>query len=241
MSSVDGAQALQMVGGNHGKHFLNTCPTYSSWFEHFTAGCVGRMGQDICQDCAISLALMPALMSLFNKEWAAATTHQEQFQVAGLGAYSVICFCGSFQGLEVFLMDLHGLIKYANSPRVATECEHVIIPLLGHMKGEQGEIYYLTPLAPTMSSGLCVERWVHFLIEVQRCTGRIQGAAFTTLSEVSARIKDFEVDILDQIQLIQNAHPSIVPPDVWAHEEYGLSRSFRWSSTSEACSRGVDN
>ena len=70
------------------------------------------MGQEVQQDHAISLPLMHALMQLFNTEWTKAPTHEHRYHVAALGAYSVICFCGSFRGLEGFLVVLHGLHEY---------------------------------------------------------------------------------------------------------------------------------
>jgi hypothetical protein len=69
MSSSVGSMSLQSVGGDKGKHFLNTCPTHSSGFENFAVGCLRHMGQEVRQDRAISLLVMHALMRLFDKEW----------------------------------------------------------------------------------------------------------------------------------------------------------------------------
>ncbi len=55
MSSVAGASSLRTVGGDKAKQFINVCPTHSSWFSSFALGCLRRMGQDVCQDRAISL------------------------------------------------------------------------------------------------------------------------------------------------------------------------------------------
>jgi len=60
-----------------------------------------------------------------------------------LGDYTVIAFCGSLQGNEVFLVDLYGTKKYLASPEV--EDGMVIIPLLGRFKGKTGDRYHLTP------------------------------------------------------------------------------------------------
>jgi hypothetical protein len=68
MSSVAGAFNLQSVGGEKSKHFLNVCPTHSSWFENFASGCLCHMGQEICQDRTLSLPVMHALISLLDDE-----------------------------------------------------------------------------------------------------------------------------------------------------------------------------
>lgn len=241
MSSVAGAASLRSVSGEKAKQFLNVCPTHSSWFEHFAIGCLRRMGQEVRQDRAISLPLMHALMTLYEKEWLAADDKHTRFSIASLASYCVVCFCGSFRGPEGFLVDLFGLRKYLETPRRTDEAAYVIVPLLGRLKNEVGERYHLTPLCSTTSSGLEVEKWLRRLASVHEEFGRTKGPAFSTSSGSFARIKDFELDILDRIHTIQTQYPSIVPPDINVYEEYGLSRSFRRGSTSEARARKVDD
>ena len=53
--------------------------------------------------------------------------------------------------------------------------------------------------------------------------------------------KDLEVDILDRITRIQQDHPELIRSGLDVHEKYGLSRSFRRGSNSEAQNRGVDD
>ena len=50
-------------------------------------------------------------------------------------------------------------------------------------------------------------------------------------------LKDMEVDILDRIVTIQSKHPELIGVRVDVYEEYGLSRSFRRGSNSEALNR----
>jgi len=241
MASVEGASCLRSVGGDKAKHFINHCNTHSTWFEHFAAGCLRRMGQEIRQDRAISLNVMHALLHHLEGEWASTTDPGTQLYISSLGAYSVIAFCGSFRGPEVFLTDLFGLRKYLDTPQSVQEIPHVIIPLLGRLKNENGEKYHLTPLCSTTSSGLPVETWVRRLVKCQAHFGRYQGPAFTTLLGTPAYTQTFEMGILDRLQAVQARHPDLIAPDVLVHEEYGLSRSFRRGSTSEARARRVDD
>jgi hypothetical protein len=115
----------------------------------------------------------------------------------------------------------------------------VVVPLLGKVKNEHGERYHLTPLCSITSSGLQVELWVRRLVEAQATFRRYQGPAFCTRSGTPACIADYELEILDRLHLIQQRQPDLIPPDVQIFEEYGLSRSFRRGSTSEARSRNV--
>ena len=239
MSSVEGATSLRSVGGDKAKHFLNTCPTHSGWFEMFALGCLCRMGQEIRQDRAVSLLVMHALLQQFSREWDSSNDPHQRLWIASLASYCVICFCGSFRGPEGFLVDLYGLRKYLNVPRHSSDLAYVIIPLLGKVKDEHGERYHLTPLCSVTQSGLQVELWVRRLVTSHEALHHCQGPAFRTKSGAPATSLAFELDILDRLHLVQQESPELIPADVQVYEEFGLRRSFRRGSTSEARSRNV--
>jgi len=239
MSSVEGATSLRSVGGDKAKHFLNTCPTHSGWFEMFALGFLRRMGQESRQDRAVSLLVMHALLQQFSREWDSSNDPHQRLWIAGLASYCVICFCGSFRGPEGFLVDLYGLRKYLNVPRHSSDLAYVIIPLLGKVKDEHGERYHLTPLCSVTQSGLQVELWVRRLVTSHEALHHCQGPAFRTKSGAPATSLAFELDILDRLHLVQQESPELIPADVQVYEEFGLRRSFRRGSTSEARSRNV--
>lgn len=56
-----------------------------------------------------TLPTMNALLQLLEEEWKVRQEVQQKHMLAVIGAYSLIAFCGSFRGNEVFLTDLHGL------------------------------------------------------------------------------------------------------------------------------------
>jgi hypothetical protein len=70
------------------------------------------MGQEVRQDWAIPLPALHGLMNVLEQEWVQASDLRTKSLLASIGAYALIAFCGSFQGNEVFLTDLHGLSKY---------------------------------------------------------------------------------------------------------------------------------
>jgi len=197
------------------------------------------MGQEVRQDRAISLLVMHALLNQFEHEWAGTEDPSQRFWVASLAAYCAICFCGSFRGPEGFLVDLFGLRKYLAVPRHSSELPYVIIPLLGKVKNEHGEHYHLTPLCSVTSSGIKVEHWIRRLVFMHETFHRFQGPAFCTRTGSPASSRDFELDIFDRLHLVQQCQPDLIPPEVQVYEEFGLSRSFRRGSTSEARSRRV--
>jgi len=239
MASLSGAMSLRTVGGDTAKLSLNDCPTHSQWFEKFSRGCLSRMGQVVKQDRAVSLELMHAVLDLLESEWDQASDTRYKSAIARLGAYSVIAFCGSFRGPEVFLVDLFGLRKYLEENLSVDGKPYVIIPLLGRFKNELGEQYHLTPLIATTKSGLRVRRWVQRLVEVRSLEGRCHGAAFADAAG-TVQYAWYERELLERFQAIQHSHPDIIPADVQVLEEYGISRSFRRGATSAAHARGID-
>lgn len=70
------------------------------------------MEQEVQQDWAIPLPMVYALIDALNLEWQSADSKQERELVVLLGTYTLIAFCGSFRGNEVFLVDLFHLRKY---------------------------------------------------------------------------------------------------------------------------------
>ena len=74
-------------------------------------------------------------------------TDWDKYRVIMAGAYTCICFVGSFRGQEVFLVELDGLIKHNDEVKKSNRGDYVIIPLLRRIKGETGEQYHLTPMA----------------------------------------------------------------------------------------------
>jgi hypothetical protein len=239
MASLAGSESLRTVGGEKSKFFLNHCPTHSLWFERFARGCLSRMGQIVRQDRAVSLEVMHAFQTMMEEEWLSATSLKDKSTVASLGAYSLIAFCGSFRGPEVFLVDLHGLMKYMKEEPNHGDKEYVIIPLLGRFKNELGEQYHLTPLIGETKSGLKLRLWVKRLIEVRTAENQKNGPAFGYEGRTSLPSDRYEQEILERFQAIQSRRPDLISADTQVLEDYGISRSFRRGTTSEARARGV--
>jgi hypothetical protein len=176
MASVAGVTSLRTIGGERVKQQL----AWKIWSKHFAQGCVRRIGQDVRLNCSIPLAAL--LMSALEDEYQLtikARDNKYRSLVASIGAFSLIAYCGSFQGPEVFLVDLHGLGKflYEDSHR---ERDHVIIPLLERFNGELNSRYHLAPIAASawMDSGLEICMWVERLIKVGEEEGHFRGPAF---------------------------------------------------------------
>jgi hypothetical protein len=240
MASHDAVTSLRTVGGDKAKHHLTHSPTQSKWFEMFSQGCVRRMGQDVCQDWAIPLPAMHALLNILEREWVQADGATACERIASLGAFAVIGFCGSFRGSEIFLTDLFGLRKFLkDTERLGRD--HVVIPLLGRYKGEQNTCYHLSPMASITSSGIPIKRWIERLVQVRDQEGRTHGPAFCDKAGGIARAFEYEAGFIERLLEIQVADPEAISPDVDINEQFGISRSFRRGAISVARTRGIDD
>jgi hypothetical protein len=181
-ASVAGAGSYKTLGGDKVKmSFSNSCITQSLWVERFAKGCLSRMGQVVRQDRAISLEVlevMHQLMENLELEWSNGP-QDNRSDIASLGAFCLIAFCGSFRGPEMFLVGLFGLHKYGRTDlKTAGGKDYVIVPLLGRFKNELGEQYHLTPLIAETTSGLKVRLWIKRFLDVCSRNGRTRVAAF---------------------------------------------------------------
>ena len=132
------------------------------------------------RDLALSIEVMLQLMHQMESDLLD-TTPMERENLIMIGAYCVICYCGSFRGHEVFLADLDGLIRENYKIKQSGKHNYVIVLLLGRFKGETGERCYLTPLAAETKSGIKVKFWIDLLVALHEGRGRTNVPAFCTM------------------------------------------------------------
>jgi hypothetical protein len=216
---------------------------HSEWFERFTQGCWKRMGAIYKPNLALTSALMVVYLEVVQARINEATSEKEGHLWTSLGAYSVLCFCGSLRGNEGFLLDLYGLRLYLDEGR-EPQClkPHVVAPLLGRFKNEIGERgYHLVLLAPVTQSGLRVRYWLEALVKVRVEEGRTRGPAFCDEEGWIAYSGTYESRFFEILTEIQGVSPDLIPALVDVVEDYGIGCSFHQGSDSEAISRGVDS
>ena len=86
--------------------------------------------------------------------------------------------------------------------------------------------------------GLCIGPWVRRALALKEKRNFDRGFFFVNDKGKRLALKDMEVDILDRIAAIQSKHSELIGVRVDVYDEYGLSRSFRRGSNSEALNRG---
>jgi DNA-binding XRE family transcriptional regulator len=217
---------------------LTTSPMQSRWFRRFIRGCRGRMGQDVRPDLAISIDVMHKLMNYCENELATAKD-QEEFELCiSVGAYFVLGFVCSLRGPEGFMLDLSELLDNIQFGKEDAE-SHVVAPLLGRFKNEQGERCHMLPMASRTQSGLNPREWLERLALMNQEKDRRNGPAFADKAGNVAKASSYEMKFHEALLHIQENHPRLIPPTVDVVEEYGIDRSLRRGSLTHARNMGV--
>ena len=216
--------------------------THSEWFERFTQGCRKRMGGIYKPDLALTSAVMIVYLEIIQKKINEATDENKRHHLISLGAYSALCFCGSLRGNEGFLLDLYGLRRYLNEGKDPNDAKpHVVAPLLGRFKNEIGERYHLILLAPETQSGIRMRYWLEKLVEARLVEGRTRGPALCDDKGQVSYSSIYEPSFHEVLIEVQAKRMDLIPTSVDVVEDYGVGRSFRRGSDSEAVARGVDS
>lgn len=197
------------------------------------------MGQDWRPNRAISNPLMHKLLSLAETKIRSSSDMDDRYRWVMAGAYFCFCYVVSLRSSEGLMVDVAGIRDLGEA-----SLDHVVIPLLGQVKGEDHTRQHLIHCVNTTDSGLNVRRWVTRLISLHRTMRRDVGPAFvnpvngkqTTTSEMNDLFIDLLTEIFDD-------HPDLFSVDVRTagdlFDKYHVYRSFRRGSESRAVSKDV--
>jgi hypothetical protein len=221
------------------KDRLTQCPTDSEWFGRFNLGCKKRMGQDVRPQLGLSIDVMMEFMNRMEMRWQSTVDTLAQDLVGAVGAYSVLSYVASLRGNEGFLLDLFGLRQHIRKGKYDVDEPHVVAPLLGRLKGEDGERYHMLLMASETASGLKVRQWLERLVMLRERQGKYHGPAFCDEAGEVARMSDYEEIFYEILRDIQDQRPDLIAPEVEVEQIYGFYRSFRRGSTTRATELGV--
>ena len=221
------------------KTYVTTCPTYSLWYERFMLGMHKRMGDEVRQDLAISLDVIHKMVEGLEEEYEVAKTADEKEKVADILVFVLAAFLAGLRGGEVTKLILGEVRNVFEEARYHHKCPHVVLPLRGRFKGETGETYHMIAVSAETDSGLKIGKWVKIGLELKERRGLVRGYYFTDRKGRKLEAGELEPDVLDRIERVQTRYPELIRTSIDVHEEYGVSRSFRRGSNSEAQNRGV--
>jgi hypothetical protein len=249
MASKEAAEAGRIIAqGAQSNAFVTNCPTNSMWFARWVSGCETRMGFVLKQNQAISVKVMRAIVESFKEDIMEAEPKSWERQKLCMGlAYTVICFFASLRGSECMSVDLQTLTRlfekgnYAVKPKGELKPPHVIIPVKGRFKGEQGERCHLLPLANVSKSGVRIRTCVHLLIKARMEMHMYSPWAFVNREGKKMEFSEMNHTILEKLEELKEKDKDnkLGLKDFNVREDFSINRSFRRGSATEAQNVGI--
>jgi hypothetical protein len=231
---------LTVMAQSKNKVWVTNCPSYSYWFERFMRGVHKRMGEEVRSDYALSIQVLHKMMWHLDREWEEARTIEARKEVVEMAMFLVAGFGLGLRGEEVVKMDIAGFLTYYEAGRDHSSQKHVLIPLLGRFKGETGERWHLLPLVWRTRSGIEAGVWATRLKASLVERRRLNGFVFSTTRGKQIKASSLEPRFFEQLHWVKIRHPDLFPPNVMIEDDFGVARSCRRGSSTEAANQGVD-
>jgi hypothetical protein len=153
--------------------------------------------------------------------------------------FCVASYAGGLRGEEVPLMEVYGTKQHYLDAINHPSHPHVVMALRGRFKNEYGELHHLMPLCLKTKSGLDVKVWFERMLSWYERRGISSGPVFRDNKGDKAKARMYEYEILSRLERVQHSNPDIIPLTVNVHDEFGVSRSFRRGSNTQAREQGV--
>ena len=179
------------------------------------------------------------LLALIEEKIRMTEAHKEKLSFVMAGAYFCFCYVVSLRSIEGLMVDVPGLIQFGSRSAV-----HVVIPLLGQVKGEDHTRQHLLHCVNVTASGIGVRNWLTRLIGANGALGRTTGPAFVNTStrkqSTATEMNEIFVELLSEmLEDRRELFPVdiITPSDV--SDNYNVFRSLRRGSESRAMDMDV--
>ena len=228
------------VGFRAGKGDLfraSSVPTDSKTYSMINRGMLLRMGKQTQTDLGLDIRVLHLILNnlkveIQNEEG----NYMRVRELMLLGTLLIIGFVCALRGNECFMLDAQGLLSHINVGQSGQKKgnEHVVIPLLGRFKNEDGNRLHLMVAVNVTASGLEVRLWLECWAALLTKENRTSGPAFCTPSGELISRKDVECGFHNQLERIQSEHSHLIGPEIIVRERYSIFRSLRRGSTARA-------
>jgi hypothetical protein len=188
-------------------------------------------------DYMILHAILKNLMEELKSE---DTTVERKRWVIMVGTFLLLSFVLALRGNETFMIESGSLVRgLPNGNHHSEQHPHVVIPLLGRFKNEEGERFHLMMSVSETASGFQVRRWVEYLAEVLKVEGRLSGPAFCDSSGNVLTSGEVDREFHHQLEIVREKEPHLIEAHVEISEKYSIFRSPRRGVTARAGEVGV--
>jgi hypothetical protein len=238
-ASAEHQTGMAVMAQGTSKTYVTNCPSYGYWFERFMRGVHKRMGEEVRSDYALSVKVLHKILGNLDTRWRASTTAARRKEVVEIAFFLVMTFCLGLRGEEVVKLDIAGFLTYFESAKNHSEHPHVMVPLQGRFKGETGERWHLLPIVWKTRSGLEAGTWATRMRESLLERGRVRGFVFANARGKQAKAAAYEPRFFEQLNFVRARYPDLFPPGINVEDDFGISRSGRRGSSTEAGNQGV--
>ena len=223
---------------------ITDSPTDSKLFQMFMRGLLLRMGKQTESNWGLDYKVLLAILAnLEGKLEEVENAQSMKRDCIMLGAYLTIGFVCAFRGNEVFMVEAEGLQRMIREGRseVETENSHVVIPLLGRFKNEDGEKWHLMVSVNTTESGIKARFWTEKLALLLKEEKRGMGPAFCDRNGDLLNYWDINNHFIKELEYIQQHQSYLLQPEIEVADHYSIFRSLRKGSTARAMDKKVES
>ena len=221
---------------------ISDSPTDSRLYQMFMRGLLMRMGRQVESNWGLDYrVLLKILVNLEYEIHQNTTNDNRKREIVMLGSYLVVCFVCALRGNEGFLVEADGLkrmIKNGSEERDVS-MSHVVIPLLGRFKNEDGEKWHVMISTDITGSGIKVRQWLERLVEVLTNEDKPMGPAFCDSSGEMIGYWEMNNSFIKELEVVQKNEPTLMDQTIEVGEHYSIFRSLRKGSTARAIDMNV--
>jgi hypothetical protein len=174
-SPASGTDIVLSTGDIKGRYITTMCPSEGRWYALFSIGISVRKGDIVKQDRAHTLAVVHAIIQLFEDEFQEAG-YNMPVQNMEAALFFIISCMGGFRGYETVWTDLGALRYDIRHFKEVDDYSAVAWPVTGRFKNERGSWnHYMIPITGITGSGVRVFEWAQRAVWRLELIGRRDG------------------------------------------------------------------
>ena len=216
--------------------------TQTVFLERAVAGMKARMPQATRRNLPFSSKMINFLLEHLEVTWFNVEDSDEGRRLALMtAAYLCVTYGYSLRGNEGFWVDGDRLCENIRVGKRDERCPHVLVPLLGRFKSEEGDRMHVIPIVNKTRSGIKVRLWLERLVILLKSEKRTNCPAFCDEEGYLLQASTLEGVIHPILREMQGTKqhrdeiPSTLDVTIW----YRLARSCRRGAENTALDQGM--
>ena len=221
----------------------SNCPTDSRFFQLFTRGLLLRLGKQTKSNWGLDYNVLHVILNNLEGDLAEQDlTLDNKRELTMIGAFFIIGFVCGLRGNETFLVEAEGLQQMIQKGKTEKDrkLEHVVIPLLGRFKNEDGERWHIMVSVSVTESKFQVRSWIEKLEKILREEQRGLGPAFCDSNGDMLKYSWVDERFVEEVKRVQVSHPNLIDAGTDVGEHFSIFRSIRKGSTARVTDMKVD-